>query len=239
MPSETNDSRSIQTEFLADIPDMLPISGEYASLLIRLWHVPGGEAGIQESSWRSEVEHIQSGGQWEISSLRELERFLESFLRQLGGREWLDNENGEKLMTLEELKNKIRKTGEEAWMKGNIDALAEVYTTEFVGHRPPMPDFKGLEASKEYIADTRLAYSDIQITYEEMVAEGNRIAYRYTWQANHTGISPSLPIPPTGKQIRLTGCVLVHVENGKVVEEFDHSDYLGFLQQLGVVPALG
>lgn len=38
-----------------------------------------------EPGWRSEVEHIQSGGRWEISGLRELEQFLRDFLRQLGG----------------------------------------------------------------------------------------------------------------------------------------------------------
>jgi hypothetical protein len=68
-----------------DSPAELPISSEYASFLIRLWRVPGGEAGMLEPGWRSEVEHIQSGGRWEISGLRELEQFLRDFLRQLGG----------------------------------------------------------------------------------------------------------------------------------------------------------
>jgi len=142
-------------------------------------------------------------------------------------------------MSLEELKNKIRHAGESAWQQGNLDALGEVYAAEFVGHRPPFPDIKGLEAAKDYIGESRRGYSDIQISYDEMVSEGNSIAYRYTWQAKHTGQSPSLPIPPTGKQVTLIGCVVVHVESGKVVEEFDHSDYLGFLQQLGVVPSFG
>ena len=55
----------------------------------------------------------------------------------------------------------------------------------------------------------------------------------------HTGVSPSLPIPPTGKDLTLQGCVVVHIREGKVVEEFEYSDYLGYLQQLGVVPPLG
>jgi hypothetical protein len=32
---------------------------------------------------------------------------------------------------------------------------------------------------------------------------------------------------------------VVHVKYGKVVEEWEYSDYLGFLQQLSVVPPLG
>ncbi len=142
-------------------------------------------------------------------------------------------------MPLEEFKAKIRRAGEEAWLKGNLDGLGEVYAADYIWHRPPFPDAKGLEAVKESIAGTRSGYSDIQIAYEEMICEGNSIAYRYTWRAKHTGQSPSLPIPPTGKEVTLRGCVVVHVVNGKVAEEFEYSDYLGFLQQLGVVPPLG
>ncbi len=85
----------------------------------------------------------------------------------------------------------------------------------------------------------RNAYSDLQVTYDEMVSEGNSIAYRYTIQGKHTGRSPSLPIPPTGKDVKLMGCVVVHVEDDKIIEEFEYSDYLGFLQQLALVPPLG
>ena len=79
----------------------------------------------------------------------------------------------------------------------------------------------------------------LRISYDEMVGEGDTIAYRYTWQGKHTGLSPSLPIPPTGKEVTLVGCIVVHIADGKIVEEFEYSDYLGFLQQLGVVPPLG
>jgi predicted ester cyclase len=142
-------------------------------------------------------------------------------------------------MSIEELKAKIRWAGEQAWLRGNLDALDEVYSGDYVWHRSPFPDARGLEAAKTSMAGMRGAYSDIRIAYEEMIAEGNSIAYRYTWQAKHTGLSPTLPIPPTGKEVTLTGCVVVHIAAGKVVEEFEYSDYLGFLQQLGVVPPLG
>ena len=142
-------------------------------------------------------------------------------------------------MSLEQLKAKIRSAGEAAWLEGNLDALAEVYAADYVWHRPPFPDATGLDAVKASMAGMRTAYSDIQISYTEMVREGNTIAYRYTWQAKHTGQSPTLPIPPTGKEVTLQGCVVVHIADGKIVEEFEYSDYLGFLQQLGVVPPLG
>jgi len=142
-------------------------------------------------------------------------------------------------MSLKELEAKIQRAGEEAWYRGNVDALNDAYAEDYISHRPPFPDTSGLEAVKQFIAGTRLAYSDIQATYAEWIAEGEAIAYRYTMHMKHTGVSPSLPIPPTGKEVTLQGCVVVHVKDGKVTEEWEYSDYLGFLQQLGVVPPLG
>lgn len=81
-------------------------------------------------------------------------------------------------MSLEELKSKILWAGEEAWLKGNVDAFDEVYAADYVRHRPPLPDLEGLGAAKQSVAGTRQAYSDIQVTYEEWVAEGDSIAYR-------------------------------------------------------------
>ena len=142
-------------------------------------------------------------------------------------------------MSHEELKKKIEWAGKEAWLKGNLDALDEVYADDYVWHRPPLQDLSGLDAVKESMRDMRETYSDLQISYDEMIAEGSSIAYRYTWRGRHTGQSPTLPIPPTDKEVTLAGTVVVHVEDGKIVEEFEFSDYLGFLQQLGVVPPLG
>jgi steroid delta-isomerase-like uncharacterized protein len=142
-------------------------------------------------------------------------------------------------MSLEELKAKIRWAGEEAWLKGNVDAFDEVYAADYVWHRPSLPDVSGLEAAKQSVAGMRSAYSDIQISYDEMVGEADSLAYRFSWRAKHTGESPTLPIPPTGKEVLLQGCIVVHIGDGKIVEEFEYSDYLGFLQQLGVVPPLG
>jgi len=84
-------------------------------------------------------------------------------------------------MSLEELKDRIRWAGEEVWLKGNLDALDQVYAADYVWHRPPLPDASGLEAVKESMAGMRSAYSDIQIAYLEMAGKGNIIAYRCTW----------------------------------------------------------
>jgi predicted ester cyclase len=57
--------------------------------------------------------------------------------------------------------------------------------------------------------------------------EGDTTAWWWTWRAKHTGQSPNLPIPATGKGVTLVGCNVSHWANGKIVEEWEYSDYLG------------
>ncbi len=140
-------------------------------------------------------------------------------------------------MSLEDFKDKFRWALDEAWCKGNLDALDEVYAAEGVNYQPPFPAANGLEAMKQALASILPAYSDIQITYHEWIAEGNAIAFRATMNMRHTGQSPTFPIPPTGKELTLQTCAVCHLKDGKVIEEWDYSDYLGIMQQLGIVPS--
>jgi predicted ester cyclase len=142
-------------------------------------------------------------------------------------------------MSLQEIMRKIQWAGEEAWFRGNMAPLEQVYASDYVSHKPPFGDTVGLEAVKQSIAGARAGYSDIQAAYENWVGEGDTIAYRFSMRMKHTGVSATLPIPPTGKELSLQGCVVVRVKDDRVVEEWEYSDYLGFLQQLGIVPPLG
>ncbi len=138
----------------------------------------------------------------------------------------------------EELKAKTHRIMEEAYNKGNLDVLGEFYAANIVRHHPPMPNVEGLEALKQFVADLRSAYSNLQITIDEIITEGDKLsATRFTFRGTHTGQSPTIPIPPTGKQIEMTGCIVARFADSKIVEEWSYSDYLGLLQQLGVVPS--
>ena len=60
---------------------------------------------------------------------------------------------------------------------------------------------------------------------------------RTTWRGTHQGAF--LGIPPTGKQVNVTGIDISRVASGKFVEHWQSADNLGLLQQLGVVPPPG
>jgi predicted ester cyclase len=48
-----------------------------------------------------------------------------------------------------------------------------------------------------------------------------------------------LGIPPTGKEIKISGCMIYHWQGDKIIEQWDYTDMMGLLQQVGVIPAMG
>jgi steroid delta-isomerase-like uncharacterized protein len=83
------------------------------------------------------------------------------------------------------------------------------------------------------------AFSETKSTIHELVMEGNTVVAHWTWQAVHAGTLPNLGIPATGKQIEFSGCTIYHFRGGKIMEQWEYGDLLGFMQQLGVIPTPG
>jgi hypothetical protein len=64
--------------------------------------------------------------------------------------------------------------------------------------------------------------SDIQLNSVQIVSEGNTIAYRWIIRMKHTGRTQTLQAPATNKNTVLKGCPVVHLSDGKIVEEFEY-----------------
>jgi steroid delta-isomerase-like uncharacterized protein len=81
----------------------------------------------------------------------------------------------------------------------------------------------------------RGGFPDIQWTLEEMVAEGDKVAARFTMRGTHRGAF--FGVPPTGKIIAAQAMNIYRLTGGQFVEEHGQPDMLGLLQQIGAVPA--
>lgn len=95
----------------------------------------------------------------------------------------------------------------------------------------------GPEAFKQARAMMYGAFPDLLLTIEEMIAQGDALAQRYTGRGTHKGEFTG--IAPTGKWVEFEGISAVRVREGRIVEYRGMPDMLGLLQQIGVVPALG
>jgi predicted ester cyclase len=78
------------------------------------------------------------------------------------------------------------------------------------------------------------AFPDIFSTVEDVIGEGDKVAFRVTHRATHKG--KFMGIPPTGNKIEMTNAAIYRIVGGKVVEGWVTSDDLRFRQQLGTIP---
>jgi steroid delta-isomerase-like uncharacterized protein len=140
-------------------------------------------------------------------------------------------------MSTEQNKAIVRRFFEEVGNQGNLDLAGEIFAADVVDHTAPPGQAPGLEGVKHNLAIFRTAFPDVRLTIEELFAEGDRVVARYTARATQTG--EFFGIPPTGKQVTVTGISLSRIANGKIVEQWGNQDDLGMLQQLGVVPPPG
>ena len=140
-------------------------------------------------------------------------------------------------MTTEENKAIGSRIIEEVWNKGDLAAVDELVSPNHIYHFPGREDIKGPEGLKQFATMARTAFPDLHITIDDMIAEGDKVACRFTWRGTHKG--EMMGIAPTGKQVTVTGIVISHFVGGKEVEVWESTDSLGMFQQLGVVPPMG
>lgn len=76
--------------------------------------------------------------------------------------------------------------------------------------------------------------SDLSITIEDLVAEGEKVAVNATASAVHDG--DFYGVPPTGKRIEWALTVFARLEEGAVVEAWSLRDVYGIMKQLGITP---
>ena len=138
-------------------------------------------------------------------------------------------------VSAESNKEIVRRLGVEPW-EGKMGVIDEVVSPGYVGHDPAQPTLQGPDGIKGFITAYLAGFPDGRIAIEEQLAEGDVVATRWTGRGTHTG--ELMGIPPTGKQVTVSGITVSHLENGKVVEEWSNWDTLGMLQQLGVVPEM-
>jgi predicted ester cyclase len=97
-----------------------------------------------------------------------------------------------------------------------------------------------LEPTRHATDRLRTAFPDYQLTVDDQVAAGDRVASVWTGQGTHRGewASPIGPIAPTGTAVTWTGTTTLRLVGGKIAEVVGTNwDHLGILQQVGALPA--
>jgi len=137
-------------------------------------------------------------------------------------------------MSEEENRTIAQRFGEDVWGRGDLDAMDELFASDYVDHGAPPGEPSGREWHKRLVVAFRSAFPDLAITNEDVIAEGDKVVLRWTGRGTHEG--ELMGIPPTGKEVEFSGIEVLRVAEGKVVERWGEGNDLQVMQQLGAMP---
>ena len=116
-------------------------------------------------------------------------------------------------------KNKalMRRIYEEMWNRADPSIAAEIFAQP--------------EGVERFVSQFLLSFPDLQHTIEEVIAEDDRVAVRFSAHGAHTG--QWLHFAPTGKAIHYTGITLTRIAGDKIMEHHTWWDKMGLVEQIG------
>jgi len=125
----------------------------------------------------------------------------------------------------------VRRWINAAYNKGDWKVLDEVIAPNCVRHEQASGvTGKGPDVERQVASLYRTAFPDMQLKIDEIIAEGNTVAVRWTVIGTNTGKLGDLP--PSGKKIVTPGLSVCRISRGKIVEHFVSWDTAAFNQQI-------
>jgi predicted ester cyclase len=120
------------------------------------------------------------------------------------------------------------------WNRGDLDAYLTLYDdgVQLHGYSPTPLDKASVRGFYEGIF-AGLPGSQLEVL--DVFGSGDRIAARFVQRGRHAG--SLMGVPPTGRDVVLTGITVLAFRDGRVVERWSSADMLGLLVQIGAVPA--
>jgi len=134
-------------------------------------------------------------------------------------------------MSTEENKAIVHRFFEEGPSKGNLIDADKLLSSDFTMHTP-LPASPGIKGIHEVITTCRAAFEHLNVTIEDMIAEGDNVAARFTAHGIHKG--DFMGLQATGKPITMTGIEIFRIKDGRIVELWGEANLLGLMQQLGI-----
>ena len=116
---------------------------------------------------------------------------------------------------------------------GNLEGYLEMYADDVTVHGYP-PGVEGKAGVSEFYAAFAKALPDLELTAEDVLAEGDKVAVRYTIRGTHS--DELMGVPASGNKVDLSGQSFFRFRDGQVVERWQALDGAALLTQIGALP---
>jgi len=128
----------------------------------------------------------------------------------------------------------VRRFYEQMCNERKNDLAGDLFTADHQMHDPQVPAGVGPKGMAEVVSTYQNGV-DGHWGINDIFSAGDKVVVRWTGSGTHVGEVNG--IPPTGKKIAVEAITIHRMNGGKIAETWEVWDTLGFLQQLGVVPA--
>ena len=118
-----------------------------------------------------------------------------------------------------------RRWFEEVINRRNLDAIADIYTPDYIHHGPGRSDMHGREAVRALAAQILAASEDRHAEVVQQVGEGDLVATRFISRGHHTGVFMGLQ--PTGRIWITEGNIISRIDNGRIAEDWEFARHTG------------
>jgi len=118
----------------------------------------------------------------------------------------------------------------ELWSKGSVELIDDLFAENFVGHFPG-ETAHGREGVRAQVSAHRQAFPDWTEEVEDMIADRDRVAVRFT--SRGTNLGDFLGHPPTGNRVEISEVAIFRLSDSKIVEQWVYPDMLSLQRQLG------
>jgi len=117
----------------------------------------------------------------------------------------------------------------------NLDILEEILDEDYKLYSPsnnPKPLLK--EDMPGFIEQGLAAFPDLKYNIESIMASGEKVAVRMVTTGTHQ--NDFMEYPASGNKIAISSTIIYRLKDGKIIEEREDADLLGFTQQLEKEP---
>ena len=115
------------------------------------------------------------------------------------------------------------------WKERDLSVIDELLSPDAKIHSP-FSTLQGIQTMHDIVEKWLTAFPDLEITWDEFIAEGDKVVSRWTAIGTHLG--GFFETKPTHKEITYSGVTIYRLKQGKIVDYRALVDVHAILSQL-------
>ena len=125
-----------------------------------------------------------------------------------------------------------------AMVSGDLDSIESMFHDDvsMTDHGNGMTS-DGVEANMNDVRNWKNTFSDMSLTAERHIESGNTVVTEMRMQGTNTGemeMPDGSKLPATGKTVKMQGCQVIEVEDGKMIKGTQYYNPMAMMEQLGL-----